>query len=732
MGLLKMMNPQQQEELDQRTQSILIVDDEVNIRSAYCKLLSGRDRRVEEAGSGEAAIARLAKNDVDLVVLDLGLPDMTGLDVMNWMERNHIGTSVIVFSADDRIESAILALRLGAFEFIRKTCEPEELIQTVANALHRKRLEQAHVLMTARIEQSERLHRFLVDQSPDIIYTLDDRGTFVFMNGRIESLLGYRRDELIGLHYTAIIHDEDIEKARYAFMERRSGERSTANIEVRLKCRSDGYRHFDNRFVIAMLSSTGIYSLDEDNPVRRFMGTYGVARDITDRKKAEETINYQAFHDLLTQLPNRALFRDRLDTAINRARRNGSMGAVMFIDLDRFKLVNDTYGHAAGDELLKAFAARVRHCLRGSDTLGRQGGDEFTALLPDISSGEAAEAIARKILTALNEPFMLGSIEFRATASIGISVFPEDGNEADQLMRMADIAMYHVKLRGKNGCERYQGEMTVHHDKRMAFENDLRQALALNQFEVHYQPQVSVLQRKVVGVEALIRWRHPQHGLLNPGTFISIAEESGLISAISEWVLDQSCAQMARWRADGVEGLRLSVNVSPQEFDREDLVFRMTSVAQRHGQPLTELEAEITENILMEDAEKVICKVRSLRGKGIRVAIDDFGTRYSSLNYLRRFEVSSLKVDQSFVRDLGSEQGAEPIVLAIIGIARGFGLNVVAEGIETIQQMAVLRDLGCDEMQGFYFAKPLPPDELKTWLSNPYYVEGIIDGIVDA
>jgi diguanylate cyclase (GGDEF)-like protein/PAS domain S-box-containing protein len=703
---------------DARDQLILIVDDEPRIRSAYRQLLDGSSRRIEEAGSGAEAIRRLERNDVDVVILDLTLPDISGIEILDWMDRHHVNTTVIVFSADERIDMAIQSLRRGAFEFIRKSCEPEELMQTVSNALHRRRLEQAHALMTAHLEQSERLHRFLVEQSPDIIYTLDDAGCFVFLNGRIEALLGYKREELVGKHYSTIVHHDDVERARYAFQERRGGDRATTNVEIRLQCKEDGYRHFDNQLVVAMLSSLGIYDGERATPVNRFVGTYGVARDITERKRAEETISFQAFHDLLTRLPNRSLFKDRLEHALAHAHRNNTTVGLMFMDLDRFKQVNDTYGHAAGDELLKGFAQRVRQCLRADDTLARQGGDEFTALLPDLATSEDAAGVAAKILASLERPMDLLGREFRATASVGIAVYPHDGHDPDTLLQAADIAMYQVKLHGKNGFQRYHPDMSRVHHQRMTFENDLHLALERGQFELFYQPQISISQKRVVGVEALIRWRHPEQGLIGPSQFIAIAEENGLIHAISDWVLETGCRQMARWREAGLHGIRLSVNVSPQEFFRDDLVSRLTQAAERHGIAFPELEIEITENLLMEDAENVITKVRKLRNRGIRVAIDDFGTRYSSLNYLRRFSVSTLKIDQSFVRDLDASGGSRSIIHAITGIAEGFGLDLIAEGVEDAERRDMLIELGCDQMQGYYFARPAPAAELEAQLRH--------------
>lgn len=704
---------------------ILLVDDEPRLRDAFSRLLRADQREVETAATGAEAIAALLRGGIDVVVLDLGLPDMSGIQVMERMGELNIDASVVVFSANDDIDSAILALRRGAFEFIRKPCEPEELIQTVENALELRFLERSHALLQSRVEQSERLHRFLVDNSPDIIYTLDGEGRFVFLNSRAEGLLGYSRKELIGQHYSIIVHEEDHEKARYGFNERRIGERATNNMEVRLRCKDEAYKHFENHTIVVMLSALGIYDEHEDASAsgQRFRGTYGVARDITDRKKAEELLSFQAYHDQLTRLPNRALLQDRLTLALTQARRDGGMVAVMYVDLDRFKLVNDTYGHAMGDELLKAIAQRIRCCLRASDTLSRHGGDEFIVLLPDVASEADALMVAEKILATLQAPFFLMEREFQATVSIGLSFFPGDDETSEGLIRKADIAMYQVKIRGKNSCQRYQREMSASHDRRVAFENDLREALGRNEFSVLYQPQIDARTQQMIGVEALIRWQHPVYGLLTPGDFISVAEETGFIEQISDWVLDQSCAQLRSWQALGCTDLKLAVNISPQEFNQGRLGERLARALNKHQVAAHTLEIEITENLLLDDAERVIGTVRELRKLGLHIAVDDFGTRYSSLNYLRRFAISRIKIDKSFIRDLGVDEGAHSIVHAILGIARGMGLHVLAEGVESDSHMHMLLGLGCHEMQGYLFSKPASAEAVTEMLQKALTIE---------
>jgi diguanylate cyclase (GGDEF)-like protein/PAS domain S-box-containing protein len=703
-------------------QCILVVDDEPRMRSSMRLLLDEPGRDILECETGGEAIAILKSREIALVLLDINLPDISGLEVIEWITTSKIPTNVIMVSADNSADSVIRAMRNGAVEFVRKPNELEDLQHKVDSALHRQRLERSNVLMTARLEQSERLHRFLVENSPDLIYTLDPDGCFMFVNGRVESLLGYSREELIGRKYTAIVHDEDIEKALYAFTERRSDTRVIFNVEVRLKCKDNSYHNFDSRHIVAILSATGIYDCEKEEQntrTQRFLGTYGVARDITERKTAEETINFQALHDQLTHLPNRRLFKDRLELSLTQSNRYGGMVGVMFIDLDRFKLVNDTHGHAEGDELLKNVAQRLSRCVRASDTLARQGGDEFTVLLPDLFHAEGAAVIAEKILEELKEPFSVAGQEFRATASIGISVFPADGENADLLLKNADIAMYKVKTSGKNSYKFFTTEMNTCYHERINLENELRQAIQNSEFELHYQPQVSISGNRIVGLEALVRWQHPIHGLLNPSSFIDMAEEVGLISSITDWVMDEACRQLARWRSMGLEDLRMSVNVSPQEFNHNDMVDRVVSNVTRHGLPAKALDVEITENLLLHDVSGVIDKIRLLRERGIRISIDDFGTRYSSLNYLRRFPISTIKIDQSFVRDLTDEHSFSPIIHAIAGIARGFGLHLVAEGVETGYQMQILHQLGCDEMQGYFFSKPLPAGEVERLLLEP-------------
>ncbi|QKS27637.1 putative bifunctional diguanylate cyclase/phosphodiesterase [Accumulibacter sp.] len=699
---------------------ILIVDDEDRIRTAYRHLLAAAGRLIEDCGTGREAQRRLERREVDVLILDLNLPDISGLEVMQWMVQQHIPAAVVVFSGDESIDSAIRALRHGACEFIRKHGDPQELIDTVNRVLHRRRIEREHALMTVRLEHSERLHRFLVDHSPDFIYTLDRNGCFIFVNGRVQALLGYSREELLGQHYSLIVHPDDLDHARFAFNERRIGDRASTNVEIRLQSKTQGVRHFENRTIVAILSSQGLYAAAEGPANLHFMGTSGVARDITERKKAEETNSFHAFHDILTGLPNRILFKDRLGVALKQARRKNRRVGVMFIDIDRFKLVNDTYGHQEGDELLKSFAQRAASCLRSGDTLARQGGDEFTVMLPELGSGDDAALIAAKMLAELRRPFKIAGIDFLATVSIGIALYPDNGETPETLLRCADIAMYQIKGRGKNGYLQYSPKMQDGDSRRLTLEGDLRAALAAgDQFELHYQPRIRCSEHRTVAVEALVRWQHPQLGLLAPDSFMPLAAESGMVAALGEWVRTTALRQLAEWRQRGLHSLRLSINLSPKEFDVQDLPERLAQDLKTHAIAADLLDLDISESLLLQDAERHIDLVKQLRTLGCRVSIDDFGTRHSSLNHLRRFPVDSIKIDQSFVRDLSAHnQNATAMIQALCCIARSFGLQVLAEGVESEAQRRLLGEIGCDDMQGHLFSGPLRPAEFDEFLRH--------------
>ncbi len=455
-----------------------------------------------------------------------------------------------------------------------------------------------------------------------------------------------------------------------------------------------------------------------------------IQRDITDRKQAEKQIRLLAYYDNLTGLPNRTFYKELLTRALTHAKRFAKIIATLFIDLDSFKRINDTLGHDAGDELLRAVAARLLKCVRKTDyiaraddeeflnTVSRVGGDEFIVMLNDVARDHDAALVARRILNDLRRPFLLSGHEVFVSASIGISLYPSDGENAETLFKNADIAMYNAKEQGKNNYQFFANSMNVKALERLTMENELHRALERKEFLLYYQPKLNVRSRKIIGFEALIRWKHPEKGLVSPAAFIPLAEETGLIVPIGAWVLRTACLQCKAWQAMGFVSLPVAVNISKRQFEQQDLVETVTLALREADLSPESLELEITESMIMQDPERAIAMLHELKAKGIRTSIDDFGTGYSSLDYLRRIPLDSLKVDRSFVMNVTTSPDDAAITSAIIAMARALKLKVVAEGVETEQQLAFLRERECDEAQGYLFSKPIPAEQCAELISN--------------
>ena len=444
----------------------------------------------------------------------------------------------------------------------------------------------------------------------------------------------------------------------------------------------------------------------------------GISEDITERKKAEERLAYLAQYDSLTGLPNRSLFRDRLTQAMVRAKRNDRILALMFLDLDHFKEINDSLGHSTGDEVLQAVAGRLRASLRLVDTIARLGGDEFTIILENIARPDDVTMVAQKIWSAFSDPLVIQGREIFVTASIGITLYPRDVEDIDALLQTADIAMYHAKEEGRNTYEFYAAEMHDHAAERLNMEALLRRALERQEFLLHYQPKVTVHGGRIVGMEALIRWNSKELGVVSPAKFIPLAEKTGLIVPIGEWVLKVACAQNKAWQARGLPALLMSVNLSARQFQQKNLVEMIVGAIEATGLGARFLELEITESMIMHRPEKAIAVLQQLHDIGVQLSVDDFGTGYSSLAYLKRFPVQKLKIDQSFVRDITTDAEDAAIVGAVVAMAKSLELNVIAEGVETPEQLAFLAKLDCDEYQGYLFSRPLPADEIERSLEK--------------
>jgi len=441
-------------------------------------------------------------------------------------------------------------------------------------------------------------------------------------------------------------------------------------------------------------------------------------RDISERKKAERDLRYVASHDSLTALPNRTLFEESLNKALARAKRHNTRLAVLFIDLDRFKNINDTLGHHVGDEMLCAVARRLVKSLREGDLVARLGGDEFIVLLENLPVAELAGKVGQKLLESIGKPFLIEQQELNITASIGISWFPGDAIDTTSLLKNADIAMYRAKEPGGNAVEFYSEQTNRHSLERLALEMNLRQALQRGELALHYQPKLELLTNRVVGVEALVRWTHPELGPIAPSAFIPLAEETGLIGAIGDWVLRQACMQNKRWRDAGLPPMRVAVNLSGRQFANDALHADILRILEETGLPSDGLEIELTESVVMGDADRAAEILRHLTGVGISLSIDDFGTGYSSLGYLKRFPIASLKIDRSFIRDVPHDLDSAAITEAVIAMAHSLRLRVVAEGVENEAQLSFLHELGCDEVQGYQIARPMPEAQLSEWLSR--------------
>ncbi len=433
-----------------------------------------------------------------------------------------------------------------------------------------------------------------------------------------------------------------------------------------------------------------------------------------DRTRAEATVEHQAHYDLLTNLPNRTTFKDRLTVALAQTGRNRKMLGILFVDLDRFKTIVDTLGHTIGDKLLRGVAERLRASLEEGDTLARMGGDEFVILLPQINRADRAVRVAQRIIEAIKPPFHFDQNELHITMSIGITLYPYDGEDADTLLRNADTALYRAKEQGRNNYQLYTPAMNARAFERLALENSLRKAVERKEFLLHYQPQVHMKTGAIIGTEALVRWQHPDLGLVFPAEFISIAEETGLITQLGEWVIRTACTQNKAWQKAGLPSMTVAVNLSARQFQQQDLVETVARILKETGLEARWLEMEITEGIAMQNADYTNVLLRGLKDMGVKVALDDFGTGYSSLSYLKKFPIDTLKIDQSFVRDLTLDPNDAAIANAVIVLAHSLKLNVIAEGVETRDQETYLREHQCDVSQGFLFSNPLPASALES------------------
>ena len=554
-------------------------------------------------------------------------------------------------------------------------------------------------------EAELRLWAKVFEGSNEAILITDAHLNIVLVNSTYEKITGFTEEEVLGVDTVKVgtkLHSHSFFRNLLSLLKERG------HWEGELINQRKNGEKFPTWYSISQV-------LDADGQPENYIAIFS---DISERKKSRERIDFLAHHDSLTELPNRALLNDRLEMAINTAKRRGEKAAILFIDLDRFKNINDSLGHAAGDQILCQTAARLSDAVRTDDTVARLGGDEFVVLLPRVRDERSLAEVAIKLREELLLPYILEDMPLHLSPSIGIAVYPDDGEDPDTLIKNADAAMYLAKEKGRNNYQFYTPVLNARTLDRLKLEYDLRSALEQEQFELHYQPQIVAGSKTLYGVEALVRWRHPERGLVPPNHFIPLAEEIGLIIPLGAWVIAEAARQVNAWQQAGLVDLVVSVNISALQFHQTGFLAEVQGLLANAGTKPSSLELELTESMLMSDMEVSIQVLQAFRDLGYRIAIDDFGTGFSCLNYLRRLPANILKIDQSFVRDMQSDSASLAIVTSIIGLAESLGMETIAEGVETAEECALLASQGCRLMQGYHFSKPLPPAQFEIWMQQ--------------
>ncbi len=684
--------------------TVLIVDDDHVMRMLEQETLTQFDFEVSVAADGEEALALLTGQPPDLILLDVDMPGVDGFAVCRHIRQrwDMSEVPVIMVTGMDDIESINQAYQSGASDFISKPINWPILG-------HRARYVLRSAQEARQLRELEEKQAAIVRAMPDMIFLMNRYGVHLDYKAGFGAEPYVPANDFLGRKVSEVLPG-DVAEIILRGVERASECGDLQSVVYQLSM-PDGIHHYEGRIA-------------PSGPETVVM----VVRDITLQKLNEEKIRRLAYFDTLTGMPNRESFLEKLDLELLRASRAKRQVALLFLDLDGFKRVNDTLGHSAGDYLLQAVAARLKEKLRASDLvtrpaleegglhLARLGGDEFTVVLPDLDGTQTVSMVAERLQALLGRPFRIGGQEITVTASIGIAIFPEDGDDAAALLKHADTAMYHAKDQGRNNWQLYNKSLTAETMARIRLENDLRKGLERDEFRLLYQPQVRADDGTIVGLEALIRWQHPEHGVVSPAQFIPVAEDSGLIVAIGDWVLRTACRQLCSWQATGLATPRVAVNVSARQLRAHDFLGSVAAIIAETGIEPGQVELELTESILMEPEARRIDGFHRLRALGVHFSIDDFGTGYSSLSYVKRFPIGMLKIDQSFVRGLPGNADDAGITTAIIAMAHSLGLEVIAEGVETRAQLDFLRRANCQKIQGYLFSRPRPPDEVEQLL----------------
>lgn len=646
-----------------------------------------------------AGIERLRTGEVGAVVLDLTLPDSQGVATFDKLSQAVPGVPILILSGADTEAIARQAVQRGAQDYVIKNHAGGYRLRQAVRTMMDRRTADATLL-------EHQVADLTLDSIGEAVLRSDLDGNVVYLNRMAEKMTGWRREEALGSPAADVLRmiDGVSGAAVRDILKIAMREDSSINHTVKyMHCnlfRRDG-------------SELGIEHTATltRNLVGGVTGALVAFHDVSAAQARSLEVSHSAQHDPLTDLPNRILFRDRLTQAIALAERQGRQLAVLFVDIDHFKKINDSLGHAVGDQLLQSVATRLLTCVRRTDTVSRLGGDEFVVLLSEVEREDDAALSAQKILRSLSAPHTIENKDLDINVSIGVSTYPTNGADADSLLNRADTAMYEAKRHGRHSYQFFRKDMQVRLADRQLLEGDLRYALGRNEFLLHYQPKFNLQSGQVTGVEALIRWAHPQRGIVPPAQFIPIVEECGLILPIGRWVLLEACKQSRAWSDSGLGDVSVAVNVSASEFRNKDFLSEVRAVLISTGVDPPNLEIELTESVLMHDAESTVDTLHALKAMGVQLAIDDFGTGYSSFTYLRRFPADALKVDQSFVREITSDPEDATIVSAMINIGKSLNLRVVAEGVETRAQLEFLQRNGCGEGQGYYFGRPASAEQ---------------------
>jgi diguanylate cyclase (GGDEF)-like protein/PAS domain S-box-containing protein len=678
---------------------LLLVEDNPGDARLLREMLSEENAEginVSHVQSMTDAEAHLSTIATDVVLLDLGLPDAQGLEVVRRARKAARGVPLVVLTGMDDSSLAAQALQEGAQDYLVKgQIDTRGLLRALRYAVDRTTAEEA------LFEEKERAEVTLKSIG-DAVASTDIFGKITFLNAVAEKLTGWSSQEAAGKPLAEVLRIVD------------ALGRQTIPDPMALAVDRDRTMHLPMSSVLVRRDGSETAIEDSVAPIHdRDGGAIGaviVFRDVSAARAMARQMTHSAEHDFLTGLPNRMLLNDRVGQAIAAAARHQTKVAVLFLDLDGFKHINDSLGHSVGDKLLQSISTRLVASVRLSDTVSRQGGDEFVVLLSEIDEAEDAVIAAKRMLQAVAEVHSIDDRDLHITTSIGVSVYPDDGINAETLIKNADTAMYQAKESGHQTFRFFKPAMNARAVERQSIEEGLRRAMERNEFALAYQPMIDLKTGAITGAEALLRWNHPTRGSIPPAQFIPIAEDCGLILPIGAWVLREACTQARAWVVAGLPMTTISVNVSAMEFRDDDFLGRIFAVLSQTQLDPRHLELELTESVLIKRSEAAVSVLRTLRESGITVALDDFGTGYSSLSYLRKFPVDTLKIDQSFIREIGGGAGAG-IVTAVIAMARSLDLRVVAEGVETLAEASFLRTQGCNEAQGFYFARPMPAAE---------------------